>query len=230
MSDDPTKPGAIPWPAGDDVAMAPPAGGPDTPRDQLIHPVVATYALVGVIATTWSSLEHAIDNALCIMSGLDKKTGTCLTSQIQSVRAKLIALEALAHLRGANEQSIKAIRRFQNESEAPSRKRNMVVHNPIMNIPGKPADGSNMVLARVSGDRRSIAEYQPITAEEMRLIQNEIAALLPKFAVIMNDHILPLRPSSPGTPPAPPVPIQADRPPVTRKPSTRQRRRRSSPA
>ena len=82
----------------------------------------------------------------------------------------------------------------------------MVVHNPIMAIPGENPD-QGMVLARVSGDRQSIQEYKPITPEEIKKVQNEIGILLGKFGVLMNTYILPLRaiPSS-GTPPPPPSP------------------------
>ena len=127
-----------------------------------LHNAVAFPAMVGTIATMWSLLERSIDNALWIFADIkEKRVGVCLTSQIQSVRQKLIALEALAHLRGASEATLKAIRKFQNETEGPSRKRNMVVHNPMF------GDSSgNMFLARYSGDRRAVDEIAPIQPRE----------------------------------------------------------------
>src|SRR5438132_1239617 len=98
--------------------------------DDPVKAVIDFSSVDPIVATEWSALERGVDAALWIMSGLNQETGICLTSQIQSVRAKLIALEALAHLQGADENALKAIRRFQNETETPSRKRNMVVHNP----------------------------------------------------------------------------------------------------
>lgn len=174
-----------------------------------VHPTVATYALVGTVATTWSLLERSIDAALWRMTGLDSKTGACLTSQIQSVRLKLIALEALAHLQGASEGALKAIRRFQQETEAPARKRNMVVHNPI--LANSPNPDGPMLLARVSADRKSISEFQPLPPQEIQAIQNEIAVLLVKFGNLMNEHILPLR-ASRETPQPPPAPTPGGHP------------------
>jgi hypothetical protein len=161
--------------------------------------------MVGTIATAWSALERGIDAALWQMSGLlDRRIGACLTSQIQSVRQKLIALEALAQLKGASEQTIRAIRRFQNQTEKPSRDRNMVVHNPIMFL----AKENRMVLARIPADRKLVADFHPLAPEEMQIIQQSIAHLINDFSTLMNEHIVPLLSTSQGMQPEPPAPTQ----------------------
>ena len=65
--------------------------GPD-PREIL--------ALIGAVAGHWSLLERSIDIAIWTIAETHSQIGACITSQIQSVRQKLIALEALVDLRG----------------------------------------------------------------------------------------------------------------------------------
>lgn len=84
---------------------------------------------VGKIASHWSLLERLIDIAIWAMAGTDSKHGACLTSQIQSSRNKLIAMEALAVLNGNSVAEIKRIRVFMNKMEGPARKRNRIIHD-----------------------------------------------------------------------------------------------------
>ncbi len=164
--------------------QAPWEGDPNAP----LHPVVATYGAVGMIASVWSALERAIDTSLWIMSGVDPDAGKCLTSQIQSVRAKLITLETLVHLRGGDEKCIKAIRKFQNECEDPSRKRNRIIHNPIYGH-----SESSIVLGIISADRKLVDEEQPIDPLFLKNIFNEIGSLCGKFGQLINEHVEPVR-------------------------------------
>lgn len=180
-----------------------------------LHPVVATYALVGTVASVWSSLERGIDTALWMMSGVpDGKLGACLTTQIMSVRAKLIALEALASVLRANDDVLKAIRSFRNETEGPARKRNRIIHNPIYGD-----GGSDLKMGLLTIDKKLIHAEEPITPSELGVFVDEVGALITKFSVLMNTHILPLRPGYDGSIRMPPIRIPFDRPPADQTPS-----------
>jgi len=214
MAEQPPKPPKGKWPDFVIEPSPPPTPGAAPDPNAPLHNAVAFPAMVGTIATMWSLLERSIDNALWIFAGItEPRVGVCLTSQIQSVRAKLIALEALANLRGAPEAAIKAIRRFQNETESPSRKRDMVVHNPMFGD-----NNGNMYLARYSGDRKAVDEIAPIKGVELMTIRRDIEGLLSKFGLLMNQHLLPLRPPSSDMPPPPPVSTPPDHPPEAQSP------------
>lgn len=177
---------------------------PDKPIDPNapIHPVVATYALVGTIATAWSTLERGIDTALWMMSGVPNgDLGACLTAQIQSVRAKLIALEALAYLHGATEEAAKAIRNFRNETEGPSRRRNNIIHNPIYGS----GEDAELKLGLLTLDKKLVKTDEKLDPNQLAAFLNEIGVLIGKFSVLMNTHVLPLRPASAGKPQMPPI-------------------------
>ncbi len=136
------------------------------------------------------------------MSGVpDGNLGACLTAQIQSVRAKLIALEALAYLHGATEEAAKAIRNFRNETEGPSRRRNNIIHNPIYGS----GEDAELKLGLLTLDKKLVKTDEKLDPNQLAAFLNEIGVLIGKFSVLMNTHVLPLRPASAGKPQMPPI-------------------------
>ena len=142
--------------------------------------VDALYAAIGIIASAWSIFERWIDTAIWELAGLDKETGACLTSQIQSVRAKLITVEALAHLKGASPETLKDLRRFTNDTEGPTRRRNMVIHNPIEEV------GIDITLRIVSANRMLIFDNHPITHDDVTALHKDIMKLIGRFKAMFS--------------------------------------------
>jgi hypothetical protein len=94
---------------------------------------------------------------------VDEEPGFCLASQIQSVRNKLISLEALAHLRGATDQTCAKIRKFRNDIVKTNDKRNRAVHDPIY----LGMDFDRPVASRMFFEKKLVREEEQLSVEEL---------------------------------------------------------------
>lgn len=91
------------------------------------------HEAVGLVTTSWSLYEQEVDFALLYVSGIeDFALGIALTSQIPSIRNKLLALEAMFSIKGASKAGIRTIRKFMNEIEETTRLRNRMTHDALV--------------------------------------------------------------------------------------------------
>jgi len=104
---------------------------PTIPKPPKRPPIREYRAAVGLIASGWSMLERQIEGTIWDLAGLHPDLGICVTSQLQSARAKLIAVEGLVLVRTKSEDLAKQVRRFMNDIEGPTRKRNRIIHDPM---------------------------------------------------------------------------------------------------
>jgi hypothetical protein len=168
--------------------------------------VRAHYALIGAIATEWATFEYTVDVVLCRLAGMRAESGLCIIAQIQSVRNKLLAVEALLNLRGAHKDIIREFRRFINRMEPIMRARNRAMHDILL------GDQSSafMQFARRYVDRSLVHEYQKTSIQELKDTANSIGRHIAAFNVLMNKTIA-LWPPLPETPPQQPAPTPPGR-------------------
>ncbi len=137
------------------------------------------YAIIGTVASTWSVLERAIDLQLWRLAAISEDAGACLTTQIGSVRNKLISLEALVGVYGGSGELQKSIKRFRSKCETPTKNRNRVVHDPVY------ADTDfKFLVDRTYFDQVLIRKVDIPDLEDMRRVLKEIVDLINEFETI----------------------------------------------
>jgi hypothetical protein len=156
--------------------MASGSSDDDNAATKEIDPL-SCYAHIGAVASVWSVLERAIDRYVWRLAGVTPEAGACLTTQIQSIRNKLIVLETLINLRGGSSDLIKRIRKFQGKCEGPSRARNRIVHDPLV----LDADKKHFSVRRLSADRVLVLQDEPPSLDAMEKTVSDIIDLHNKF-------------------------------------------------
>jgi len=159
-------------------------------------------AAIGLIVSAWSLLELEIESTTWWLAGLHPDLGICITSQLQSARSKLIAVEGLTLLRTGSQKLAKDVRIFMNDLEGPTRKRNRIVHDPLSF-----KKGGDVFFVRIRLDREVHRKVEKAELADLRAFFDEIGVLLERF-VSMREAILQIAAvASPQIPPPPPVPI-----------------------
>lgn len=88
------------------------------------------YAAVGRVASKWAMLEHQIQRLIWGLAGLDRMTGTCITSQIGTSGRLMDALLALLDQKGASKDELQPLRSLSGTIGDKQRMRNRIVHDP----------------------------------------------------------------------------------------------------
>jgi hypothetical protein len=96
----------------------------------------AHLTAIGRVASNWSQIEQTLAMALWRLTGLDNKTGTCLTAQIPNLARMLDALIALARLKGTEDNAIRKLGKFAERTFGLQEERNRVVHDVWTFDPG----------------------------------------------------------------------------------------------
>jgi len=94
------------------------------------YPTMAHYAAVGRVASKWAMLEHQIQRLIWGLAGLDRMTGTCITSQIANSGRLMDALLALLDQKGASKDELQPLRSLSGTISDKQRMRNRIVHDP----------------------------------------------------------------------------------------------------
>jgi hypothetical protein len=150
---------------------------PGVPFDERLKRL---YANIGAVASLWSLVERSIDYQCWRLAGVEDDPGACLTSQIQSARAKLIALEALVRLRGGTESLVRKIRRFRDAKCQPAAdKRNRLVHNPL--YVNNTEDTALVDLLFVSPKDGLVKSINSASPDVVRDVMKEIHAVYEEF-------------------------------------------------
>jgi len=90
---------------------------------------------VGMIATAWAHLEHAVDSTCWRLAKVQPEVGACFTANLGSIHLKLRSLRALAELRGAKKELLNDITSYQGRVSGTAEKRNRIVHDPWVPVP-----------------------------------------------------------------------------------------------
>jgi hypothetical protein len=85
---------------------------------------------IGVIASSWAMFEFTIDMAIWRLADLHPHKGSCITSQLANVSRRLNAWASLVDQFKPNARQKKEINKFIELSNALSRKRNRIIHDP----------------------------------------------------------------------------------------------------
>lgn len=152
------------------------------------------YGAIGNVASAWSLLERCIDIWIWLLMGRGAKEAACLTSQMLSVRSKLMSLEALAELKGASPQLLKDLRVFRNDTEAPARKRNEIVHSPVTLVLEPESEVAKAYRQVVSVNKILVLEDKPFDALECYRFARDIVKLNTRFMALMTGFAADLYP------------------------------------
>ena len=93
--------------------------------------------LVGRLTSNWAVLDLNFDSSICALADLDQEYGKCILAQFNSHPPKIKAVIALAKMRGAKQESLKALRSFEGRVRTASDKRNRIIHDAWLVKGGK---------------------------------------------------------------------------------------------
>jgi hypothetical protein len=121
------------------------------------------YAAIGRAVATWADFEFTIDRAVWRLMGTEQAVGACLTSQYNSVFARLNALISLVDLFSISEKVCKDLRKFEGSLGSLNTQRNRIVHDPRF------LRGKDQTIGRfeVTAKTSLIFGWQKETVEEL---------------------------------------------------------------
>ncbi len=90
------------------------------------------YLAVGRLALEWAEFEFNVNDAIWELANIERKVGTCLTSQFIGPGPRFRCLVALLNLRGTPSEIVKKINALSTEAESLARQRNRYAHDPIV--------------------------------------------------------------------------------------------------
>jgi hypothetical protein len=99
-----------------------------TARHQLPadHPA---YALIGRVTARWAQVEHALDEIIWELAGLDHETGSCITGQLSGYRGRIEVAYSLLIKRGMSKDTKRKLDKLIKSLQDPYDKRNRFVHD-----------------------------------------------------------------------------------------------------
>ena len=137
------------------------------------------YVAIGQAVAVWADFELTVDRMLWKMLGVPQAVGACVTSQFNSVFARLQALQSLAHLHRASEDDLKKLGRFKADLSSFSERRNRIVHDARFRRHTGEV-GRLELLAR----KELHFGIQTETVESLRQFRDEIAAKRREFIAL----------------------------------------------
>jgi hypothetical protein len=146
----------------------------DTPKSPIPERPPPTldryYREVGRIASEWSSLEFTMDYLIWQLARVDQQPGTCITSQLNGVGARLRTIIALLRLRQIDETIVKKFQSFDGSIQYLLNERNRAVHDTWA------MDSYNRAvqLRLAVTNKRLEFGITPINLEKLREIFNDI--------------------------------------------------------
>ena len=87
--------------------------------------------LVGDIATHYASFEHAINESIWILAGVDERIGGCITAELISHAPKFRILIALMYERKVDKLHIDSAKKLSKDAIPISQYRNKYIHSPM---------------------------------------------------------------------------------------------------
>lgn len=132
---------------------------------------------LGRLTSTWSSFEFNLNDAIWELANLERKAGTCLTSQMIGPGPRFRCLVALLNLRQTPTEIVRRINALSADADAASRQRNRYIHDPMV------LDDTTGTISRMetTADRAVKHEVIPITLEEIKKLYSKIDHLNTRF-------------------------------------------------
>ena len=148
-----------------------------TPEDGMM---AVAYMRIGRVATLWAAFEQALDDTLWSLAGVEHDRGACLTSQMGSSFNRLIALEALAKLAGADKALLGELNKIAKKWHGLNDKRNRVVHNPVFWSREEQSVATQVII--IKRDLGLDYQFQPVNLDDYHSIGNDILKFFNDFA------------------------------------------------
>ena len=117
--------------------------------------------------TSWAIFERGVDVLLWTAIGTKLEIGACVSSEIQSWRTKIIIIEKIMELEGVSNGDVRKVRAFRNRMEELGKRRNRLVHDPVLMFEGKPfrVGAPELAADRMYGKPLSINELHDFSVE-----------------------------------------------------------------
>jgi hypothetical protein len=132
---------------------------------------------IGRVALSWAEFEFNVNDAIWELANLERKVGTCLTSQLIGPGPRFRCLVALLNLRGTPSEIVKRINVLSADAEAVSRQRNRYLHDPMV---WNKQDGS-IHRMETTADRTVRHEILPVEIKEIKALYQKIEHLGARF-------------------------------------------------
>ncbi len=92
------------------------------------------YKLVGRVVSEWAHLEHALDIIIWRLSGMDHKTGSCVTASMMGHIPRFNAISALAVAKGTSDKTAKDIETLGRKISELAKNRNRFTHDAWFHV------------------------------------------------------------------------------------------------
>jgi len=133
---------------------------------------------IGKVAFAWSAFEFNVNDAIWELANLERKAGTCLTSQLIGPGPRFKCLVALLNLRGTPAEIVKKMNSISVEAASLGGQRNRYLHDPIV---WDKTDGS-IHRMETTADRLLKHEILPVEIQELSDLHHKIEVLGGRFS------------------------------------------------
>ena len=141
----------------------------------------AIYQEIGIIATSWATLELVVDHSVWDFAEVGHSAGACITGNMPSIFPKMDALIALSELREVSKHTIKKLTRIKNEMHAVAEQRNFAVHSAISSFENEDGEVLETIQTRIKSRGGREFGTVPITKDELSKVSHRIHELHLKF-------------------------------------------------
>ncbi len=144
------------------------------------------YKVSGQISSTYSMLEHYIDQSIWRVAELSPAVGACITIQLTSTSARIKALIALLQLREGSDDLLCRLRDLNGRMHPITDSRNRAIHDAL-----SVSEDGNVAHLRISLDNKQNLTLGavPISIDEFILILKGVGQKMLLFKQLHDDII-----------------------------------------
>ena len=125
---------------------------------------------IGKLSLAWAEFEFNVNDAIWELANVERKAGTCLSSQMIGPGPRFRCLIALLNLRGTPQEIIKAMNSLSHDAEGLGRQRNRYLHDPMV---WHKKEGT-VHRMEATADRTVKHGIVPVTLDDIKLLALQI--------------------------------------------------------
>jgi hypothetical protein len=140
------------------------------------------YLAIGHLSAIWAEFEFNINAAIWELANVERRAGTCMTSQLIGPGPRFRCLIALLNLRNAPQDLIASFNSLSQEAVSLGRQRNRYLHDPIvLNV-----EEDKIYRIETTADRKLKHEFVPLDLSSIEKLHGKIDRAADQFDDLFN--------------------------------------------
>lgn len=143
------------------------------------------YGLIGNIASIWALLEYKVNHLIWRLANIEHdQLGACITAQIASFPARLMAVTLLARERQISTKYLKALNKLEADHREPLEIRNRAAHDPVG------VENHKHMQLQITARGKTVFDLREVTVEKLIADRDKVVAFLVRFENLMDEILV----------------------------------------